>query len=199
MEFVEKLKKVSHKKINLSVFIIIIVIFVVILTVMLMLLITTNIKNKENNYKNLDLQNQISDLQKNRDENLAKIEELSGEKKQIEIQNQINSLTDKKSNLINEKQNLENDIAKLKQDVIRVKGEPKNYPAGYLKAGSDFEAGKYKIYNGNSNFIVHSLSGNLKVNIILGNGKYSVNEYIYRFSSGDEIQADSSFTMVLVE
>lgn len=103
------------------------------------------------------------------------------------------------------KQELEGQVGALQQtidglngDIIRIKGEARTYPAGYLTAGTDFEAGRYKIYGGSSNFVVYSSSGKLQVNIILG-GSWGVDEYIYSFASGDKVEASSSFKLVPVE
>ena len=60
-------------------------------------------------------------------------------------------------------------------------------------AGEDFEVGRYKIYGGSSNFIVYSRYGDLEVNTILGD--WGVEEYVYTFNNGDEIEAHSSFKM----
>lgn len=148
----------------------------------------------------------VVELENKLNESLKEIEKLSQTEKQKEIQEKINSLQKESDNLStkiseleNEKKALETNIQNLKGDIIKVKSSPKNYPAGYLKAGTDFDVGRYKIYNGNSNFIVYSSTGSLRVNIILGESYgFGVNEYIYTFSYGDEIQASSSFTMVPV-
>lgn len=109
----------------------------------------------------------------------------------IEMNNEI----EEKSNQIIE---LDEKIASLKSEVIKISSEPKKYPAGYLYAGTDFEVGRYKIHDGSSNFMVKSSSGESRVNIILG-GKYGVEEYIYKFSLGDEVEARGSFKMVSIE
>lgn len=119
----------------------------------------------------------------------------------------LTDLTSEITKLQNDKSALQKDISslqsqkkQLQSDIIQISGSPRTYPAGYLTAGADFDEGRYKIYGGSSNFIVHSSDGDLKVNIILGNGSYySVKEYIYTFSSGDEIQAESTFKMVPVK
>lgn len=114
------------------------------------------------------------------------------EKKKIaELETDITSLESKKESLNKE-------IEDLNQEVIRIKGTPKTYPAGHLITGVDVPVGKYKIYGGNSNFVVRSSSGNLKVNIILGSS-YGVNEYIYTFEQGEKIEANSSFSLVEIE
>lgn len=125
--------------------------------------------------------------------------------KQQELLNNINKLKAEQDNLTVQKQQLENEIKqkneeieKLKGEAIRVKGEPKTYPAGHLTVGTDIPEGKYKIYDGRSNFIVYSAYGELQVNTILGSS-YGASEYIYNFKNGDKVRADSSFKLVAVE
>lgn len=127
----------------------------------------------------------------------TKINELSQEEKQNEINNNIKSLEKKVEELTDTKNSLETEVAKLKEDVIKTKGQAKSYPAGYLTAGTDFETGRYKIYGGSSNFVVHSAGGSLRVNIILGS--YGIDEYVYTFSVGDKVEARSSFKMIPIE
>lgn len=86
----------------------------------------------------------------------------------------------------------------MNADIIKVSGKAKSYPAGDLTAGIDFPVGRYKIYGGSSNFIVHDADGWLRVNIILGS-KYGVSEYIYTFAEGDQVRAESAFKMVPVK
>ena len=85
----------------------------------------------------------------------------------------------------------------MNEDVITAKGKAKTYTAGQLVAGEDFEVGRYKIYGGNSNFIVYSRWGDLEVNTILGD--WGVEEYVYTFNEGDEVEAHSSFKMQPIE
>ena len=125
--------------------------------------------------------------------------------KQQELLNNINKLKAEQDNLTVQKQQLENEIKqkneeieKIKGEAIRVKGEPKTYPAGHLTVGTDIPEGKYKIYDGRSNFVVYSAYGELQVNTILGSS-YGVSEYIYNFENGDKVRADSSFKLVAVE
>lgn len=162
----------------------------------------TNIQYFENEKK----------LKKEVEEKSKRIEELNKEEEQKKIQekieklnstkedkeSEINTLEESKKQKQSEIDKLNSQINNLKSDIIKIKGQEKLYPAGYLVAGKDFEIGRYKIYGGSSNFFVRTITGNLKVNIILG-GEYGVNEYIYEFSKGDEIEANSSFKMVLIE
>ena len=156
--------------------------------------------------KNNDLKSDVEQYETDIDEKDAqiqeregKVKELSQEDKITELENKKRDLESKVGSLETEKTKLEGEIEQLKGDVIKVKGEPKQYPAGQLVAGTDVPTGKYKISGGNSNFIVHSSSGSLRVNIILGNDSYEVNEYIYKFEYGDKIDAHSSFTLEEVE
>lgn len=147
-----------------------------------------NLKNENNSIQEqfMDLSKKISILQKDEEQEKIKnkIEELKSEQKELE-----ENIKDKKS----EKSSLEKEIDELNGDVITAKGKAKTYPAGQLVAGEDFEVGRYKIYGGSSNFIVYSRYGDLEVNTILGD--WGVEEYVYTFNNGDEIEAHSSFKM----
>ena len=154
--------------------------------------IKSEIALKDNNIK---LKNQEIQEKDN------KIQELEQPKKQEELNLKIEELDSKILTLTQQKESLENQIESLKESIIKIKGEERTYPAGYLTAGKDFEVGRYKIYGGKSNFSVHSLSGKLKVNIILGNNSeyHQVSEYLYTFSSGDVVEANSTFKMIPIE
>lgn len=164
-------------------------------------------KNNENiakDYKSLESRyNQTSkDLTETKEtvENKEKeISELKQEETIKEIENKISKLNTEITNLQSQKDSLNTEIETLKEETIKLKGEPKTYPAGQLVAGTDIPVGKYKIFGGNSNFVVYSAYGDLKVNIILGSGNYNVNEYIYTFQNGDQIESRSSFKLVSVE
>ncbi|HJJ05804.1 MAG TPA: hypothetical protein OIM45_08240 [Clostridiaceae bacterium] len=156
-------------------------------------------------YEISNLNSKITDLEseleikntviKNKNEQIKKIGKSD---KQEEISQNIENLTTKVADLTNQKENLEKQIESLKSDAIKLKGKPKQYPAGQLTAGTDIPTGKYKIYGGNSNFIVRSSYGKLRVNIILGS-RLGVDEYVYTFEVGDKIEASSSFKLVAVE
>ena len=155
---------------------------------------------------------ELNDYKLKNDEDKVKIEELEGKvnscneqikilgrnEKQQEIADKIKELQTKVDNLNDEKNNLEKQIDSLKVDIIRIKGEPKQYSAGYYTVGKDITAGRYKIYDGSSNFVVHSATGDLRVNTILGSN-YGSDEYIYKFVTGDEVRAESSFKLVEIE
>jgi len=92
---------------------------------------------------------------------------------------------------------LNNQVSALQASVIRVAGQSRAFPAGVLYAGSDFDAGRYRIYGGSSNFFVRRNDRSV-VNIILG-GRNGVSEYIFTFRNGDVIESRSAFRMIPVE
>lgn len=152
----------------------------------------TILKEENNNIQKQfkSLTDKISILQKDDEQKKIndKITELREEQERLEKE-----IENKK----NEKSKLEKEIDKLNGDVITARGKAKTYPAGQLIAGEDFKVGRYKIYGGNSNFIVYSRFGDLEVNTILGD--WGVDEYIYTFNEGDEVEAHSSFKMQPIE
>lgn len=113
-------------------------------------------------------------------------------------ENDIKGLEKQKTDLETKVSQLEEKIKELKADAIKIIGQEKKYPAGYLFVGKDFAPGRYKVFGGSSNFFVYDASGRLRVNIILGTS-YGVNEYIYTFADGDEVEANSSFKLVPIE
>lgn len=181
-----------------------IIVLIVIVVILIMFILLNAIKVKElEGSKNLireennkiqkqfkELTDRISELQKEEEQEKInnKIEELKQEQEQLE-----KSIADKNE----EKQNLEKELDKLNGDIIVAKGETRSYPAGKLVAGKDFDTGRYKIFGGNANFIVYSRYGELRVNTILG--EYGVEEYVYTFENGDEVDAHSAFQMQPIE
>lgn len=177
---------------------------IVAICVIIICITTKNNENMTAKYESLENRyNQTTkDLNKAKEETQSKkkeISELKQEDKIKEIENKINGLNTEVTNLQTQKDSLNTEIATLKEETVKLKGEPKTYPAGQLVAGTDVPVGKYKIFDGNSNFVVYSAYGDLKVNIILGSGSFNVNEYIYTFQEGDKIEARSSFKLVSVE
>ena len=177
---------------------------IIIICIIIICIIAKNNENMTIDYKNLESRynQETKDLSKAKEEIKSKEEEISKIKQEDvieEIENKINELNTEVTNMQSQKDSLNAEIATLKEETIKLKGEPKTYPAGQLIAGTDMPVGKYKIFDGNSNFVVHSAYGDLKVNIILGSGIYNVKEYIYTFQNGDKIEANSSFKLVLVE
>lgn len=159
----------------------------------------TNLEYIDTNKALQETKTKLENANKKISQNQSEIEELKQINKQKEIKDGIATLENKVTELTNQKINLENQISELNSEVIKLKGEPKTYPAGHLTAGTDVPIGKYKIYGGNSNFVVRSNSGSLQVNIVLGTNAYSVSEYIYTFKTGDKIEARSTFKLVEVE
>lgn len=173
----------------------------ILLILLIIFAITYSLVKEEKNQLTEEIDNikkENLELSKKVDSYYNQIKILGKNEKQQELNNQIKQLENKQEELSTQKTELENQIQLLSGEVAKVKGEPKAYPAGHLTAGIDVPTGKYKIYGGSSNFVVHSAYGSLKVNIILG-GSYGVSEYIYTFEEGDKIEADSSFKLVAVE
>lgn len=182
----------------------------VLLIVILVLLCFSLTGCQDKEYEDLkrkyeESQNQCKSLREELESTIKKYSESVKQEKQDEINQKITSLENAQktleknnSELEKKKSDLEAQIESLQSDVIKTKGEPRTYPAGQLAAGTDIPTGKYKIYGGNSNFVVRSAYGDLKVNIILG-GDYGVEEYIYTFKNGDQVDARSSFKIVEIK
>lgn len=185
----------SIKEILKEYYYIIETILVIIAIVFIILFIQTK-KEKELTISKKD--DYIFELSKKNEEYKNQINELKKTEKQQELISNISRLEGEQKTLETKKQSLEEEINSLQGEVIKIKGEPKTYPAGHLTVGTDIPAGKYKIYDGKSNFVVYSVYGDLEVNTILGSS-YGVNEYIYDFKDGDKVEASSSFKLVAVE
>lgn len=180
-----------------------ILLVVVLILIIVCIMINSNKKEVEKEYKNLSskyetLKSNLEDKNTELESVKEKNKKLSKEEKQKELEDKVSTLESNISNLTTQKQSLQSQIDSINGEVIKIKGQPKTYPAGHLVAGTDVPIGKYKIYDGNSNFVVHSSYGDLEVNIILG-GRYGINEYIYTFKTGDKIEANSSFKLVEVQ
>lgn len=86
-------------------------------------------------------------------------------------------------------------------NTVKVKQEePTVIPAGEytVSANGSVRPGRYSV-TGSSNFVVHSSTGDLKVNTILGGGSFGVDQYVCNLSSGDNIKAQSRCTLTPVE
>lgn len=91
---------------------------------------------------------------------------------------------------INAKQS---ELDRLTTGIAKAKESPVSLPAGELTVGTDIQPGRYSV-TGKSNFIVHSMFGELKVNTILGGGSFGVAEYVCTLETGDKIKAGSRCT-----
>ncbi len=174
-------------------------IIIVLLIIFLVVAIVISI-NQSRNY--ISLKERYSKVKKEKEEYINTIE--TQNTTISDVQNQLNSFNtsdydNQIASLNSEISNLTAQRDSLQSEVTQLDGQPQNYSAGYYTAGTNFPTGRYKIYNGSSNFIVYSMYDKLKVNIILGDDSYDTQEYIYEFETGDEIQADSSFSIVKVK
>lgn len=145
----------------------------------------------ENAKLRADISNYTNDIEY-KDKRISSLENSVAYYNSDEYKETINNLNNEISTLTAQRDS-------LKSEVSQLEGTPQNYSAGYYTAGTNFPTGRYKIYNGNNNYVVYSSHGDLKVNIILGNSNYAVPEYIYDFSTGDKIEADSSFTIIKIQ
>ena len=160
---------------------------------------------KVNNDKLADLQSQIDTI----NNELSSQQDLlnafndyknNKEAKETEI-SQLDSTIQEKSNNI---ASLDNDIAsksaeldKLKNAIQRTGEEPKVLTAGEYTVGKDIEPGRY-IVTGNSNFVVYSYDGDLKVNTILG-GRYGEESYTCTLENGDTMELSSKDTFTPIK
>ena len=175
-----------------------IIITIIIILFIVIIFIISGVSDYQDTRYN-DLNEEYQDLKLHYSSLEKKYKEISKEEEQTKIKEEINNLNSTKNTLQDEVNKLNEQKNQLNSEIISIKGQPLSFPAGYFTAGTDFEAGRYKIYDGNSNFVVYDILGDLKVNIILGNdSKYYVSEYIYNFNNGDKIEASSSFKLVLV-
>lgn len=175
-----------------------IVIAIVIVLFIIILFIISGVSDYQDTRYN-DLNDDYQSIKSDYSDLESKYKNISKEDEQAKIEEEINSLNSQKESLQDEVNTLTEQKNQLNLEIISIKGQPMSFPAGYFTAGTDFEAGRYKIYDGNNNFVVYDILGDLKVNIILGNDpQYEVSEYIYTFNTGDKIEADSSFKLVLV-
>lgn len=130
-----------------------------------------------------------------------KEEEKAAEKEKVKKTTELTVLSQKIADKEKELSEVQAQIDAAKGELIKEYGKPLSFPAGYFYAGKDFPAGRYKIYDGTSNFFVHSKDGEHRVNIILDEKDTDgyVTEFVYTFEDGDEIEASSSFKLIAIE
>lgn len=85
------------------------------------------------------------------------------------------------------------ELEQLKTGIVKLQAAPITLPAGYFTVGKDIPEARYSI-TGSSNFVVYDASGRLKVNTILGNGKYANENYVCTLEEGETIKASSKTT-----
>lgn len=76
--------------------------------------------------------------------------------------------------------------------------DPKRLGAGVFTVGTDLTPGRYSV-TGSSNFVVYDSTGSLKVNTILGSGRYAVANYTCNLEIGDEMELDSACVFTPIE
>lgn len=179
---------IKNKKLKICLVLILLIIMIIALTIEFFLIKSelqiTKLKKQEQEERIKELNGQIKTLGR--------------QAEQEKLNKSIKELEEKNAELTDEKKLLESKIKTLKEDIIKEKGKAKTYPAGHLSVSTDIPTGKYKIYDGKGNFVVHSANGSLEVNIILG-GTYGIKEYIYTFKEGDKVETNASFKLISVE
>jgi|GEM_PF-4184184 len=154
-------------------------------------------------YSKIELETEFSELSGNYEELSSNYEELIGKFESDAYKKEIESLKSELSDLKKDKKSVKQDVSDAKKelsalngDIIKAKGNPISLPAGEFTVGTDFLEGRYRIYDGNSNFVSYR-NGKLKINIILGNDASwgQVSEYIYEFNYGDTVTSGSPFKL----
>ena len=90
------------------------------------------------------------------------------------------------------------ELEQLKTGIVQAQEAPKHLPAGYFTVGTDIPAGRYSV-SGKSNFFLYSAGGDLKVNTILGGGRWGEESYVCYLNDGDIIKANSACTYTPVK
>lgn len=119
------------------------------------------------------------------------------EKELNDKKSNITSLDEEIANKENEVSDLQAQLDSLNGDIEEAIGEPIHLPAGNLTVGKDIEPGRYSV-SGESNFIVYSILGDLKVNTILG-GSYGVESYVCELETGDEMECHGANTFTPID
>lgn len=150
---------------------------------------------KELNQNKVTLSEQatlISEFEEYKKNKALKIDEIKELDNQItEKQNTVSSLdTD-----INAKQT---ELNFLKAEIQTAGEAPKVLGAGEYTVGLDIPPGRY-VVTGKSNFVVHSSTGSLKVNTILGGGKWGQESYTCQLNDGDILKLSSKDTFTPVK
>lgn len=117
------------------------------------------------------------------------------------LKSTVSTLEKNIKGLKKDKKQLSSDLSRLKKNIIQEEGKPLTFSAGEYSVSSDIPKGRYKIYDGSSNFIVRDYYGDITVNTILDeeNEGSRVREYIHQFEYGETIEASSSFKLIKVK
>lgn len=148
----------------------------------------------------------LQDVQNELDSHKALLDEFNDYKENKDTyETELSEKALKIDGLNTEIEKLDGDIAskneeleRLKTGIVKANAEPKVLPAGNFVVGRDLEAGRYSV-TGSRNFIVHTATGGLKVNTILGGGRIGVENYVCDLSNGDEMELSGKCTFTPVQ
>ncbi|MCM3587348.1 hypothetical protein M3182_16545 [Mesobacillus maritimus] len=161
-------------------------------------------EEKENEVEKIELD--IGSIQNEYDKNKAKLEEaMKVVAEKDSVQKEIDKLTldisqkqEKTKKLDTEIKDKKDELASIQGTIKEKKDAPITLPAGFFTVGKDLPAGRYKAVpnGGGGNFFVNS---GMKVNIMLGNGEFYEDEYVFYADEGDEIELTLSAKFIPVE
>lgn len=141
------------------------------------------LKNQE------EILNQLNEYKANKETKNAEIAQLD---KDIATKSETVTALD------NDIQTKTSELDNLKNAIKKTGEAPKVLTAGYYTVGSDIPAGRY-IVTGDSNFVVRTSSGRLKVNTILGGGNWGEESYTCYLDVGDILELSSRDTFTPIE
>ena len=136
-----------------------------------------------------DVLNEFNDYKANKEAKEGEI---------VQLDNDIQAKSNGVAKLAAEIQEKSSELDQLKNAIQRTGEEPKVLPAGEYTVGYDIDAGRY-IVTGRSNFVVHSATGRLKVNTILGGGSYGEESYTCTLETGDSLELSSKDTFTPIK
>lgn len=117
-----------------------------------------------------------------------------------ELDKGLKGKNDELSSLSTQVDEKQAELEKIESGIVKKKEEPLELSAGVFIVGTDVPAGRYQVTNigQGSNFIVHSPSGSLKVNTILGDG-FGSGDYVFFADEGDTIENGARVKLIPVE
>lgn len=147
----------------------------------------------------LALNQKIADAQKeidSKNEIIKAADEYAANKEQLEqdYKNKSSELDSLNAQVTSKQAELDT----LTGNIVKAKSEPKTLSSGEFVVGSDLPAGRYNV-SGSSNFVVHSSSGKLKVNTILGTSNVGQGDYVCTLVDGDTMKLSARTTFTPIE
>lgn len=145
------------------------------------------------------LKQEIDTLNKQISDNKTLISDMKQyESDKSRLEDNIQSMETRLQDITDEVTEKQQELDRLTNGIIQKKSEPKVLPAGFFEVGTDIEPGRYSV-TGRSNLFIYDSNGYLKVNTILGDGSFGVENYVCRLETGDQIEAAGKFTYTPIE